>query len=168
AIPKDSLRLGVLIEGPFGTGYLWHHLNCMAKRDFAKVESAYEEKAWDEGVKVPPLDSLRGLADKAEQKKKERKEAPYAELAPSGRAKCKHCGETIEKASVRFGVPRRVEFYGQTRHAVVNIHPRCVEGELDHEDSAIEPAEFKQKIRENTQGVDPAVLDAALAEVQGM
>ena len=27
-IDKDLLRIGILLEGPYGTGYLWHHLTC--------------------------------------------------------------------------------------------------------------------------------------------
>ena len=37
AIPKDALRFGFLIEGPFGPGYLWHHMNCAARRHMDKL-----------------------------------------------------------------------------------------------------------------------------------
>ena len=35
-IDKGVLRIGVLIEGPYGTGYLWHHLRCAARRQFER------------------------------------------------------------------------------------------------------------------------------------
>ena len=95
-INKGALRLGVLIEGPYGTGYLWHHLNCAARRRFDDVQSAYEAEAWKEAKepprRVPTLDKLRGLREQAEHKRATRKSIPYAELDPSGRAKCKQCG----------------------------------------------------------------------------
>ena len=164
-IPKESLRMGVLIEGPFGTGYLWHHLKCMAKRDFPKVEEAYAANCWDAGVEPPALDSMRGLAEVADKKKKEKKTAPYIERAPSGRARCKHCGELIEKDDFRFGMSRKVEFFGQERHAVVNVHPECVMAELDHEDCAVDISELEPKVRAQSVGMSEAEIDEALNRV---
>ena len=43
---KDTLRLGILLEGPFGTGYLWHHLQCAARRRIEDVEAAYAQEAF--------------------------------------------------------------------------------------------------------------------------
>ena len=45
-IDKDVLRIGILIEGPYGTGYMWHHLKCAARRMYDKVEEAYSMEAW--------------------------------------------------------------------------------------------------------------------------
>ena len=53
AISKGALRLGVLIEGPYGKGYLWHHLSCAARHRFDSVEEAYGLEAWKE-AKEPP------------------------------------------------------------------------------------------------------------------
>ena len=39
-IPKDALRFGFLIVGPFGPGYLWHHMNCAARRHLGRLEEA--------------------------------------------------------------------------------------------------------------------------------
>ena len=47
-IDKGGLRIGMLIEGPYGTGYLWHHLRCAARRRFEQVQEAYEAEAWKE------------------------------------------------------------------------------------------------------------------------
>ena len=96
-IEKGKLRLGVLLEGPFGTGYLWHHLTCAARRRIEDVEAAYEQQAFADGLTVPPLAELQALKEKAEQARAARKEPPYVERAPSGRSTCKHCGEAIAK-----------------------------------------------------------------------
>ena len=95
-IEKGELRIGVLLEGPYGTGYLWHHLKCAARRRFEDVAAAYDAKAWAEGVAVPELDSLEKLKEEAEKKKADKQELPHAERDPSGRAKCKCCDEKIE------------------------------------------------------------------------
>ena len=47
-IDKGALRIGILIEGPYGTGYMWHHIKCAARRHLHRVEEAYELEAWKE------------------------------------------------------------------------------------------------------------------------
>ncbi|HRV81428.1 MAG TPA: hypothetical protein P5218_08335, partial [Planctomycetota bacterium] len=118
-ILKDTLRLGILVEGPFGTGYMWHHLPCAARNQFPKVEEAYAQEAWGDVAslpdELPSLEDLNHLREAAETKKKARKVLPYAEHDPSGRAKCKHSGEPIPKGSLRVALGQEVEFGGQTR-----------------------------------------------------
>ena len=164
-IDKDVLRIGIMIEGPFGAGYLWHHLKCAARRQFEAVQAAYEERAWEDGVEVPPLDELEKLREEAEKKKAEKIDPPYAQVAPSGRAKCKHCDETIEKDSVRIVLGREVEFYRQVRVALINVHPRCVAAELRADDCATEAEGFVEALRANTRDVPADVLEAAIAEL---
>lgn len=163
-IDKGLLRLGVLIEGPFGTGYLWHHLTCAAKRRPEDVEAAYEERAWEEGLEVPPIEELRKLAEKAEQKKAEKKEAPYVERAPTGRSKCAQCGEAVEKDGWRVVVLRSVEFYNQVRSGPIKVHPGCVAEALAQPDSATETDGFAAAVRQNSRLPDGEV-DEALAEI---
>ncbi len=164
-IEKDVIRIGILLEGPYGTGYLWHHLNCAAKRRADDVEAAYEAQAWTEGLEVPSLESLRALREKAEQAKAERKEAPYVERAPSGRAKCKHCEELIEKDSLRVALLREVTFGQQVRGTPINVHPRCVAAEIRAEDCVTEIDGFDEALRANSRGMDDAAIQAALTEI---
>jgi len=164
-IDKGVLRLGILLEGPYGTGYLWHHLTCAAKRRFEDVEAAYGEQAWAEGVAVPELDELRKLKAKADEKKASKKLAPYAERAPSGRSKCKHCDELIEKDSWRVALLREVVFGSQVRSAPVNVHPGCVAAEIRAEDCATETEGFEQALRANSSGVSAADIDEVLEAI---
>lgn len=164
-IDKDVLRIGILIEGPFGAGYLWHHIKCAAKRQFESVEAAYEEQCWADGVEVPPLEELRKLVEEAAKKKREKIDPPFAQIAPSGRAKCKHCDETIEKGSVRIVLGREVEFYRQVRTALINVHPKCVAAELMAEDCSTEPEGFAKLVRANSKDVPPELIERALDEV---
>jgi hypothetical protein len=171
AIPKDGLRLGVLVEGPYGVGHMWYHLTCAAKRLFDKVESAYEIEAWTlakvplEASDVPPLAELETLREEAEKKKVEKKELPYTELAPSGRAKCKHCDELIEKDTPRVIIGREVEFGQQTRTTPINVHPACVADALHAEDCNTEAEGFEGALRANSKGLDAPVIDSVIAEV---
>jgi hypothetical protein len=168
-IDKDVLRIGFLIEGPYGTGYLWHHLKCAAKRHFDRVEEAYAARAWEQAKqppnKVPELDALRSLQAAAEENRRTRKFPPYVELAPSGRSKCKHCEELIEKGNPRVALGRGVYFGSQVRIAAINVHPSCVAGEMRSEDCSTEVEGFAESVRENTSDVDSAVVDAVLAEI---
>jgi hypothetical protein len=164
-IDKGKLRLGILLEGPYGTGYLWHHLTCAAKRRIDDVEAAYAEEAWTEGLQVPDLEELRKLKVKAEEAKANKKLAPYVERAPSGRSKCKHCGELIEKDSWRVALLREVSFGNQVRSAPVNVHPACVAAELQAEDCATEPEGFDQALHANSRGVEPADVDSVLEAI---
>lgn len=166
-IEKGSLRLGVRIEGPFGEGFLWYHLRCGARRHLESVESAYETRAWEEGVEVPPIEELRGLAQQADEERRDRKTAPYVEVAPSGRSHCKLCGEKIAKGGPRLIMLRQVEFYGQTRAGPVNIHPACAATEMEREDSLVEAGDLAEKLRAHSAGVPPEVVERALAEIEG-
>jgi Poly(ADP-ribose) polymerase and DNA-Ligase Zn-finger region len=157
-IDKDVLRVGVLIEGPYGVGYLWHHLTCAAKRRLDDVEEAYAAEAWKH-AKVPPesvpaLVELRKLHEEAEEKRQSRQRIPYAELDPSGRAKCKECGELMEKGSLRVVLGREVEFGNQFRTMPIQVHPACVAVALEREDCSTEAAGFADAIGANSQGLD--------------
>jgi len=167
-IEKSVLRLGVLIEGPYGTGYLWHHLNCAAKRRLDDVEEAYAREAWNEAKeapeKVPTIEELRVVNEQAEEKRQAQKRIPYVEVDPSGRAKCKHCGETLEKGSLRVILGREVEFGSQFRTMPIQVHPRCVADEIEKVDCNTSSDGFEKSVRDS-QGLTKEQLDAVLEEV---
>ena len=163
-IEKDTLRLGILLEGPFGTGYLWHHLTCAARRRLEDVEAAYEQQAFADGLQVPPLAELQALKEKAEQARAERKELPYVERAPSGRSKCKHCGKAIDQDALRVVVAREVSFGNQVRATPINVHPECVHAELESEDRMTEVDGFEAQLRQNST-LESSVVDEAVAAI---
>jgi len=154
AIEKDTLRLGIRVVGPYGVGHLWHHLKCAARRLFDKVEEAYAVEAWtfaaEEPEDIPPLDSLRSLAEKAEKQRAEKKRPPYAERAPSGRAKCKWSEETIPKGAWRVVLGREVRFGAQVRTMPINVLPAHVAEALRAEDSATKAEGFFEALEQNS------------------
>jgi len=164
-IQKDTIRLGILIDGPFGQGYLWHHLTCAAKRHFEALEEAYEGRFWTEGLEVPSLDEMRQLAEKQERKQAEKKQTPYVEVAPTGRSKCRHCDEPIGKDAFRIALLREVEFYGQTRSGPINVHPQCVAGAIVADDCLTEVDGFADQLRMNSRGMTDEQIATALEEI---
>ncbi|MFQ5766811.1 MAG: hypothetical protein ACE5ID_02365 [Acidobacteriota bacterium] len=170
-IAKDSLRIGFFIQGPFGDGYLWHHLKCAARRFPERVEEAYAQSAWQAAqapVKVPDLQTLQDEARQAASQRAERKSLPYAEIDPSGRARCKHCGQIIEKGSIRIALGRRIEFGSQVRVAPINVHPACVRDEMSDENCETQPSGFAGAIRANSAGLSQDQVEAALAVIGTM
>jgi hypothetical protein len=168
-IDKETLRLGILIEGPYGTGYMWHHLKCAARRRFDQVVEAYEQESWNNAKvppeNVPPLEKMRKLHEQADQQRKERKQLPYTEPAPSGRARCKHCNELIEKDSMRVVLGRAVEFGNQLRTAPINVHPQCVAEALQEEDCATEAEGFAGALHSNSGEVSAERLQEVLSAI---
>lgn len=176
-IDKGAVRLGILVEGPFGTGYMWHHLKCAARNQFAKLEEAYAMEAWqyasEEPQGLPGLEELRKLKEEADTKKKERKVIPYAEHAPSGRAKCKASGETIPKGALRVALGQEVEFGGQVRISAYLVLPHMVAEALAQPDIVagreIEPFELLDHLRENSKSLsdeDFAELEQQIGELR--
>ena len=167
-IEKGVLRIGVRVEGPYGVGHMWHHLTCAARRRLEDVEEAYRLEAWTEAKEppsnLPTLEKLQALHEKADEKKQQRKQIPHVEPDPSGRAKCKQCGDPIGKGTPRFVLGREVEFGGQVRVGPINVHPRCVADALVAPDNGTETAGFAQTVQANSTGVDAGLVDAALAE----
>jgi hypothetical protein len=169
AINKGVLRLGVLIEGPYGKGYLWHHLTCAARHRFDRVEEAYGLEAWtatkEPPGKVPTLDELRKIREDADERRRSRKPIPHVEVAPTGRSRCKHCGEPIPEGSLRVVLGRGVHFGSQVRTAPINVHPHCVAAELRTDDCTIDAEGLEAALRANTPDVPPERLDALMAEI---
>jgi len=164
-IQKDKPRFGLLIEGPFGPGYLWHHLTCAARRRFADVEEAYAMGIGQDVEGLPSIESLKAEQAANEEERAKKKTAPYVEIAPTGRSKCRACEDLIGKASPRGVVLRSVEFYGQTRVGPINVHPRCVQDALAADDNATDTDDFSDAVRRNSEGVEPEVIGQVLAEI---
>jgi len=164
-IQKDVLRIGILLEGPYGTGYLWHHLNCAAKRRLEEVEEAYKTESWDSALEVPTIESLRKLEQKATEEKANRREPPWAERAATDRSKCKSCAEPIAKDAWRVVILREVAFGTQVRSGPIKVHAACVAQELQAMDCVTESEGFIDALTSGSADLSPEELAAVLAEV---
>ena len=173
-IDKGAVRLGVLVEGPFGSGYMWHYLSCAAKKMYERVEEAYAMNAWEaaqdppDPADLPTLEELKVIAEKAaadrEKKERERKTMPYAEIAPSNRSKCKQSGEPIPKGAVRIVLGKEAHFGNQVRTAPFAVLPVHLHDALQDPEIPQDPATLAEELRENSRGVDPDSLEEAIAE----
>ena len=168
-ISKGALRLGVLVDGFYGPGYMWHHLECAAKRQLDKVEEAYAEQAWKHAkaqpVDVPEIESLRELKQKADEKRESRRELPYLEVDPSGRARCKQCSEAIEKGSLRVVLEKEVRFGDQVRVGPMTVHLRCVQLAIEEEDVVTKAEGLGDALRENSRGIETGSLEEAVGSI---
>lgn len=173
-IAKDELRLGILVEGPYGEGHMWHHIECAAGKLLPKVEEAYATKAWNaaktppDPAELPALEDLRGLAVEAQaeraEKEKNKKVIPYAETAPSDRSKCKQSGEPIPKGAVRIVLGKQAEFGNQVRISPYAVLPAKVREALNEAEVATERSTLIQELRANSR-IGGAELEQAIGEI---
>lgn len=99
SIGKGELRLGEQVDNPYGEGdaTLWYHLACgTIKRPqaFLVAEQSFSEE-------IPERSQLTLLAE-AGQRLPCLCQLAAIEAAPSGRARCQHCHELIEKGDLRL------------------------------------------------------------------
>jgi hypothetical protein len=163
-IAKGALRLGVEVEGPFGRGYLWHHLACAARARPDDLAEAYARRAWPPDLEVPPLEELQAEAEARERARAERPRLPYAELDPSGRAACKQCGDKLQQGQPRVALARAVVFGKQIRTSAVLVHPRCVPAALQHPDNATAAGELAGLLQANSGDLPARELERVLRE----
>src|SRR5215510_735764 len=95
AIAKGELRLGVETQTQFSDtpSLQWHHLLCAAGKLPAELKVALDEYPGQ----VPNRAELdAALADAAKKAAAKPAGFPYADRAPTGRARCMQCGQAIE------------------------------------------------------------------------
>lgn len=130
-IAKGELRLGEQYPSQFGSdGFAvrWHHLLCSAGKIPAILQSAMESysgeipnrEALDAAIAAKPAKGAAKGGTKAGTGL-----FPSADLAPTSRAKCIHCGEPITKATVRIAVEREVDTGSFTTKGAGYLHPLC-------------------------------------------
>lgn len=126
-IPKGELRFGEEVPSLFGSSgvtTVWHHIKCAAAAKGDLVGPALEAYS-DE---VPERAELLKLIEESAGKGSKKAGAlPNADLAPTGRAKCILCDDTIEKGSVRIAVEREIDTGSFTTKGAGYLHPVCVE-----------------------------------------
>jgi poly [ADP-ribose] polymerase len=124
AITKGEVRFGEEAPNAFsdsgGTMHMWHHLLCAAKKKPGQLREAMTGS----DVEISNRAEVEAIIAAEEPKQKPVK-MPYAERAPTGRARCGECGETIEKGELRIATPREVETGGMMNASVRYLHPGC-------------------------------------------
>src|SRR6188474_363169 len=130
AIAKGELRLGVETQTQFSDApsMQWHHLLCAASKLPDELTNALKEYAGE----VPNRAEIdAALADASKKSAAKPAGFPYADRAPTGRAKCLACEQPIEKTTFRVAVERELEIGGVASRGAGYLHPRCVARNLE-------------------------------------
>jgi len=159
-IAKDELRFGEEAANQFGDGgepsYRWHHLACAAGALPDLLKGALE--TWE--GEVPEREKLEQLMSEAAAKRPP--PFPYADRAPTGRARCQACGEAIAKNALRVAIERDIERGMSVTKGAGYLHPACAAGHVEGQGG--NHAELTEGLRKNSRLSD-ADLDTLLAEV---
>src|ERR1051325_10835924 len=161
-IAKGELRLGGETQTQFSDtpSMQWHHLLCAAGKHSAELRAALAEYPGE----VPNRAEIDTALEQADKKTAARPTGhPYADHAPTGRAKCMQCSEPIEKGAFRIAVERELEIGGNATRGTGYLHPGCVAA---HPENARGTGEgLIDGLRANSR-LTEAELDGVIADVE--
>ena len=164
-IGKGELRFGEAFVNTFSSSgrisHRWHHLECAAKKLgklLGPVLDTYPEP-------IENKEALKKIIEEAKAKEKSSGNAafPYADHAPTGRARCIVCDEKIEKGAVRIAIEREIDTGSFVRKGPGYMHAHCVKEWGEEEDVALE--DFKTDLESNTKVIEGDELVAVLESI---
>lgn len=161
-IAKGELRLGVETQTQFSDtpSMQWHHLPCAASKLPVELKAALADYPGE----VPGRAELEAAMEQAGKKAAARPTGhPYADHAPTGRAKCMQCEQPIEKGSFRVAVERELEIGGSATRGTGYLHPGCVAANLENVGGSLE--ELIEGLRANSR-LTEAELDGVIADIE--
>jgi hypothetical protein len=161
AIAKGELRFGEEAPNAFGDqpSMRWHHMLCAAEKLPAELKAALDQYPGT----VPNRAELdKAMADALAKGRAKPGGFPFADKAPTGRAKCIQCSQPIEKDSVRVAIEREIDTGAMVTKGAGYLHPKCVAAYL--EANGGDKDEMIEGLRQNSRLV-PADLDAVLADI---
>ena len=160
-IAKGELRFGEETPNQFGepgdTSYRWHHIKCAASKLPAELREALATYTGE----IHERDELDKLMAEADANKPP--PFPHADRAPTGRAKCQGCGETIAKGELRVAVERDIERGMTVTKGAGYLHPACAAAYVEAHGGTHET--LTEGLRANTRSLSDADLDTLFAEV---
>ncbi|MDF2694742.1 MAG: hypothetical protein K0S65_3125 [Labilithrix sp.] len=164
-IAKGELRFGEEVENQFADGgettHRWHHMACAAG---SKTDELRSTLSTHDGN--PPIpDELKAELERlmADADAKKPPPYPHADKAPSGRAKCQGCGETIAKGELRVAFERDIERGMSVMKGAGYLHPKCAAAHFEQNGTSHD--ELTEAIRTNTRDLSEQELDKVFAEV---
>jgi hypothetical protein len=161
AIAKGELRFGEEAANAFGDtpSMRWHHLGCAAERLPAELKAVLDQHPGE----VPDRAALdKIMTDSLAKGRAKPGGFPYADKAPTGRARCMQCQEAIEKDSLRVAVEREIDTGAMVTRGAGYMHPRCVVAHVDA--SGGDKAALVAGVRANSR-LQPADLDSVIAQI---
>jgi poly [ADP-ribose] polymerase len=160
-IAKGELRFGEEAPNQFGDtpSMRWHHLACAAEKMPAELKESLD--GYGDVPDRAKLDKI--MADSISKGRAKPGGYPFADKAPTGRAKCMQCEQAIEKDSIRVAVEREIEVGAMVQRSAGYLHPKCVVANL--EDTGGSKDDMIAALRTNSR-LTPADLDGAIAQIQ--
>jgi poly [ADP-ribose] polymerase len=164
-IPKGELRFGEEVENQFAdsgeTTHRWHHIVCAAGSKTDELRATLQGG----GLEVTIPDELRAELDRlmAEADAKKPPPFPYADKAPTGRAKCQGCGESIPKGEIRVAVERDIERGMTTTKGAGYLHPKCAAAYVEENGGSHD--ELTAALRTNTRDLSEPEMEKLFSEV---
>ena len=145
-IAKGELRFGEETPNAFGDpgdmSYRWHHLKCAAGKLPDELKSALDTYVGD----VPDREELEKLMAEAQAQKPP--PFPYADRAPTGRARCQACGEAIVKGGLRVAIERDLERGMGVTKGAGYLHPACAAAYVEEQGGTHD--KLTDELRKNT------------------
>jgi poly [ADP-ribose] polymerase len=130
AIGKGELRFGEEAASAFGDqpSMRWHHLACAAHKLPAELKEALDKYPGD----VPDREALeKQMAQALAGGHAKPGGFPYADKAPTGRARCLQCREAIDKDTLRVAIERELDTGTMVTRGAGYLHPKCVGAYLE-------------------------------------
>jgi poly [ADP-ribose] polymerase len=160
-IAKGELRFGEEAPNAFGDApsMRWHHLMCAAEKLPAELKTALDAHT-DPVPNRADLD--RAMAEALSKGRGKPGGFPFADKAPTGRAKCIQCSQPIDKDSIRIAVEREIDTGGMVQKAARYMHPACVTANL--EASGEDKDALLEGLRANSR-LQAADIDVAIAAI---
>lgn len=162
AIAKGELRLGVETQTQFSDtpSMQWHHLLCAATKLPDELKAALAEYPGD----IPNRAEIdAALADSARKAAAKPAGFPYVDKAPTGRARCMQCGQSIDKGAFRVAVERELEMGANVTRGAGYMHPRCVAGNLENIGGSLD--DVIEGVRANSK-LPEGELDGVIADIE--
>jgi hypothetical protein len=161
AIAKGELRFGEEAPSAFGDApsLRWYHLACAADRlpaELKEVLAHYPHEVPDRAVLE------QRMADALAHGHAKPGGLPYADKAPTGRARCQQCQQPIEKDSLRVAFEREIETGMMVTRGAGYLHPACVPAWL--EATSGDKTQLAEALRANSRLV-AGDLDAVLGAI---
>jgi poly [ADP-ribose] polymerase len=160
-IAKGELRFGEEAPNQFGessdASYRWHHLKCAAQKHTDELRATLATFA----EPVPERDELERIMAESDAKKPP--PFPYADKAPTGRARCQGCSEPIAKDAIRVAFEREIDRGGMVTKGAGYLHPACAAGYVEGQGST--HAALTDALKTNTRSLSEEDLAKLFAEV---
>jgi poly [ADP-ribose] polymerase len=161
AIAKGELRFGEEAPNAFGDtpSMRWHHMMCAAEKLPAELKAALDQYP---GTVANRAELDKAMADALAKGRAKPGGFPYADKAPTGRAKCIQCSQPIDKDTIRVAIEREIDTGAMVTKGAGYMHPKCVVAYT--EANGLDKDDLVEGVRANSRLV-PADLDSAIADI---